>query len=371
MSGMRWAIAGGGTGGHVTPALAIAEEIQARGEEVFLLGSDYGLEKRLVPDAGFELVTLPARQVMGQGMLGRIRAAVMIVAGAFVARGLLRTRRPDVVVSVGGYASLPAVLAAVTLRIPVALVEPNAHPGRANLAMARFASRIFVHFDEAAERFGASLHDRVEQPGIPLRRALRKAFAAGGGSVRREPSKPLRLLVFGGSQGARQINEAMIEGATALERGAFAIFHQSGEADRERVERAYQAAGVDARVVAFESDMPQRYLEADLALCRSGALTVAELALAGLPALLVPYPFAADDHQAANARALARVGAAQVLPHRPLDTETVVQALVEIAAAPDALKGMSEAARSLARPDAATDIVRACAQLVGREGDRA
>ncbi|MDH3199252.1 MAG: undecaprenyldiphospho-muramoylpentapeptide beta-N-acetylglucosaminyltransferase [Candidatus Krumholzibacteria bacterium] len=359
---LQWAVAGGGTGGHVTPALAIAEEVAARGERVFLLGSPYGLETRLVPEAGFELIALPARQVMGQGLLGRLRAAVTIAAGCFAARSVLRKRRPNVVVSVGGYASLPAVVAAASLGIPVALVEPNAKPGRANRLMARFASRIFVQFEEAAATLGRRPGDpRVAPLGIPLRRALVEAFSPG--DARRQPSQPLHVLVFGGSQGATQINEAMMECANALRDGPFEVFHQTGEADRERVTAAYARAGLAATVVAFESDMPKRYREADVALCRSGALTVAELAMAGLPSLLVPYPFAADDHQAANAQALARAGAARVLPNRPLAASDVARALSELAAAPDTLIAMGESARALARPDAAARIVSACASL--------
>jgi UDP-N-acetylglucosamine--N-acetylmuramyl-(pentapeptide) pyrophosphoryl-undecaprenol N-acetylglucosamine transferase len=367
---MRFAVAGGGTGGHVTPALAIAEEITSRGDEVFLLGSPYGLETRLVPEAGFELITLPARQVMGQGIVGRLRAAVTIAAGCFAARKVLRQRRPQVVVSVGGYASLPAVIAAVTLGIPVALMEPNARPGRANRMMARFASRIFVHFEEAAAVLGRGANDpRLLRSGIPLRKALLAAFDEC--EKRRTPGFPLRVLVFGGSQGARQINEAMMECAGALRDGPFEIFHQSGDADRDRVAAAYAEAGLAATVVAFERDMPTRYRESDIALCRSGALTVAELAMAGLPSLLVPYPFAADDHQAANARALESVGAARLLPHRPLAASDVLDALSNLAASPDTLVAMGDAARQLARPDAAARIVDACAALVAGRKEQA
>jgi UDP-N-acetylglucosamine--N-acetylmuramyl-(pentapeptide) pyrophosphoryl-undecaprenol N-acetylglucosamine transferase len=362
---LRWAVAGGGTGGHVTPALALAERIAARGDEVVLIGSPYGLESRLVPEAGFELVTLPARQVMGQGLLGRLRALVTIAAGCFAARRLLAARHVDIVISVGGYASVPTVVAAATLRLPIALVEPNACAGRANRLVAPVASRIFTQFREAALSLGRSPEDpRVSTPGIPLRRSLVDAFRDAPG--REAPGEPIRLLVFGGSQGARQINEAMIEAAEELAAANVRVFHQAGEADRARVAEAYAKAGLDATVVAFESDMPRRYAESDLALCRSGALTVAELAMAGLPALLVPYPFAADDHQAANARSLETAGAARVLPSRPLRPDDIVEALRGLRAAPDTLRAMGEAASGLARAGAAEDIVNACAPLGAR-----
>ena len=357
-----WAVAGGGTGGHVTPALALAERFRARGDEVFLLGSPHGLETRLVPEAGFELVTLPSRQVMGQGVISRLRALVSIAAGCWVARGVLRARRARMVVSVGGYASVPAVVAAASLRIPVALVEPNARPGRANRLLARVASRLFVHFDEAAVTLSRGDDDRrLQHAGIPLRRALVDAFS--GGAARRTPGSLLHLLVFGGSQGARQINEAMMEAAQLLPADRLVVVHQSGEADRERVAAAYAAAGLDAEVVSFEPDMPSRYRSADLAICRSGALTVAELAMAGLPALLVPYPHAADDHQTANARALAEAGAARVLAGRPLSVPELVGEIQRLADAPQTLVAMGQAAAKLARPDAAERIVEACVAL--------
>jgi UDP-N-acetylglucosamine--N-acetylmuramyl-(pentapeptide) pyrophosphoryl-undecaprenol N-acetylglucosamine transferase len=249
------------------------------------------------------------------------------------------------------------VIAAVLRRIPIALVEPNAMPGRASRLAARFARGAFVQFEATARALRHA--GSVTVTGAPLRAALVAAFA--NAPPRRPPGKPLRLLVFGGSQGARQINDAMIEAAPRLPREGFSIFHQTGEADRERVANAYAAAGVAARVVAFERDMPARYAECDLALCRSGALTVAELAMAGLPALLVPYPFAADDHQSANARAVAEAGAAIVLPARPLVTDDLLRALAELAARPEQLIEMGAAAARLARRDAAARIVATCA----------
>jgi UDP-N-acetylglucosamine--N-acetylmuramyl-(pentapeptide) pyrophosphoryl-undecaprenol N-acetylglucosamine transferase len=364
MSGRRWAVAGGGTGGHVTPALALAERIAARGDEVLVFGSARGLESRLVPEAGFRLVVLPARQMMGRGAAARLAALPALAGACLSAWRILARERCEIVVSVGGYASVPAVLAAAARRLPVALVEPNAVPGRANRYAARLARRIFVGFEATAPRF-AGQRERVRVFGIPLRRALLAAFADGG--ARRRPEPPFRLLVFGGSQGARQINEAMLEAAPALKTLSLDIFHQTGEADRERVEAAYAAAGLSAQVVAFEPNMPARYRWADLALCRSGALTVAELALAGLPALLVPYPYAADDHQRANAEALAEAGAARVLDGVPLPGERLAAALGETLADADALQRMGAAAAALARPDAAERITAECAALAWQE----
>ena len=352
-----WAIAGGGTGGHVTPALAVAEAVAARGDAPFVLGGTRGLEGRLVPEAGFELVALPSGQIMGRGPLARLRGLWDTTRGIAAAWRELGRRRARVLVSVGGYASVPGVVAAALRRLPIALVEPNAMPGRANRLAARFARALFVQFPEAASALAGGAPPTV--CGAPLRRALVEAFRAA--PPRRAAGQPLRLLVFGGSQGARQINEAMIEIAPKLDPDGFQIFHQSGEADRERVAAAYAETDLPARVVAFEPDMPTRYAEHDLALCRSGALTVAELAMARLPALLVPYPFAADDHQTANARAAAEAGAAVLLDSRPLDPAALLEALSRFAAEPGRLHPMSEAAGALARPDAAERIAEACA----------
>ncbi|HEX5068332.1 MAG TPA: undecaprenyldiphospho-muramoylpentapeptide beta-N-acetylglucosaminyltransferase [Myxococcota bacterium] len=356
----RFAVAGGGTGGHVVPALALAERIRAGGHDVILIGSTRGLESRLVPKAGFELATLPAGQVMGRGLAARASAAVAIARGTLAAARLLRQRRIEIVLSVGGYASVPSVLAAAALRIPVALVEPNAQPGRANRLAASFARRIFVHFEEAAKRLGGGT--RVQVLGVPLREALVRAFAAA--PPRRAAEPPVHLLIFGGSQGARQLNDLMLNLAPRLDPALFEIFHQTGEADRERVAEGYAATKLRAEVVPFEPDMPRRYREADLALCRSGAMTVAELAMAGLPALLVPYPHAADDHQRANAQALSAAGAAVLLPAK-LDRDAVLGMLESLASQPEQLRAMSAAASKLARPDAAERIVESCLELLG------
>lgn len=354
---MNWVVAGGGTGGHVTPALALAERIRERGDDVLVMGGRLGLESRLVPEAGFELVTLPARQIMGRGLGARIAALPVLLGACAAAWRVLGRRRTQRVISVGGYASVPAVAAAALRRVPIALVEPNAVPGRANRAAARFATRIFTGFDNAA----AALSPRAVTTGIPLRRSLVETFR--GGSPRRTPAPPFHLLVFGGSQGARQINEALIAIAPQLDPERVEIFHQSGAADRERVAAAYTAQGIPAEVVAFEPDMPGRYRWADLAVCRSGALTVAELTLAGLASLLVPYPYAADDHQRANAQALAQVGAARLLDARPLEPDALFAALRALLEAPQELASMSSRAASLARPDAAERIVQECAAL--------
>ncbi len=364
--GRSWVIAGGGTGGHVTPAIALAEQIRGRGDSVIILGSERGLETRLVPDAGFSLVALPAKQVMGQSYAKRAAALVGMLRACAMAWKTLRTYRADIVISVGGSASIPAVVAALLQRLPLAVVEPNAIPGRANRLAARFARRIFVQFEETALHFeGHGGSGRVHNTGIPLRGDLLASFA--GGTARRAPTSPLRLLVFGGSQGARQLNDAMIAAAPRLDQHTIEIVHQTGEADRERVADAYAEAKLDAMAVAFETDMPARYRWADVALCRSGALTVAELSLAALPSLLVPYPYAADDHQTANARALEAAGAARLLDPESNLGESVADTLRALCRVEDSmadLQAMSAGASKLARPGASKQIVDECAALI-------
>ncbi len=374
--GRSWVIAGGGTGGHVTPALALGEELRRRGEQVLFIGSERGLEARLVPEAGFELVCLPSQQVMGRSVLGRARGALGILGSVGRARRELKRCGADAVLSVGGYAAMPAALAAATRRTPLFLVEPNAVPGRVNRLCARFARRVFVGFEAAGKALGGA-SARSECTGVPLRAGLVEAFAeagAAGSGGRRKPHAPFHLLVFGGSQGARQINRALMRAAPHLADLGVEVFHQAGEADREGVLTAYADAGLPVEVVAFEGNMPARYAWADIAVCRSGALTVAELALAGLPALLVPYPYAADDHQAANARELERAGAARRLEDVEDSDECgarLAGILGVLFAAPERLVAMGDAARSLARPEAAARIIDACEASLPAAGDAA
>jgi len=359
----RWVVAGGGTGGHVTPALALGERIAARGDQVLFLGGKRGLEKRLVPAAGFQLVALDARPFQGRSRAERAAVWLGLPRVVLAARRELRRFGAEIVVSVGGYAAVAPAIAAASLRLPLALVNTDAVPGLANRMAGRFAARVFVGFEAAApvfERPGAP--GRVRVTGVPLRRALVQAFAGAPG--RRVPEPPVRLLVFGGSQGARQLNEAMLAALPLLDLARLEIFHQTGEADRERVVAGYAAAGARAEVVAFEPDMPARYRWADVALCRSGALTVAELTLAGLPALLVPYPYAANDEQSANARELATAGAARLLPSKAFDANMLAHALGALLADPPQLRAMGERATKLARPHAAEDIIEECAGLL-------
>ena len=355
-------ISGGGTGGHVTPALALGEALQRQGERTLFVGTERGIEKRLVPDAGFELVTLDARPVIGRGPLARAAALLALARATLRARRLLRERGACLVIAVGGYASVPAALAAALSRIPVVLVNTDAVPGLANRVLARFATRVFVGWPGAAAAFGGGR--RVELSGVPLREALRRAFAASAREEKPRGDERLHLFAFGGSQGARQINEALLAALPALDPARLAVVHQTGESDRARVEAGWRAAGFDAVVTAFERDMPSRYRWADLVVCRAGAISVAELTLAGRPALLVPLAHVGGGEQFANAAELERAGAARVLDSRRLSHEEFTRELVALLEDPDRLREMGRRAAALARPDAADAIATACRALV-------
>jgi UDP-N-acetylglucosamine--N-acetylmuramyl-(pentapeptide) pyrophosphoryl-undecaprenol N-acetylglucosamine transferase len=360
---VRWAIAGGGTGGHVTPALALGQAARAAGEPCLFFGARRGMETRLVPEAGFELIALPARPVVGRGPLERTVALAALAASTLLAARALRAFRAECVLSVGGYAAVPASLAALVLRRPFALVEANARPGAAHRLVARFAALLFVEFEAAGRALaGSDLDRRVRPTGVPLRRELVDAFR--GAHAARPPAPPFRLFVCGGSQGARQINDALLAILPRLDPARFEIVHQTGEADRERVAKAYAEAKLPATVVAFERDMAARYRRADLVIARAGAITLAELALAGRPAVLVPLTHTGGGEQLENARERERLGAAIALDPARDTAEALREAIEELVAEPRRLLAMGAAAARLARPDAAERILAACRALV-------
>jgi len=368
MSAAPVVIAGGGTGGHVTPALALGEAYRSLGISPCFIGSARGIESRLVPQAGFELIQLDARPLVGRSAWQRVTGLLALVRSTASAWRVLRARRTELVISVGGYASAPAGLAAALARIPLALVNPDAVPGAANRLLARFAGLICVGFPGAAEALAKrAAPERVLVTGVPLREALRKAFADVA-PLEADPAAPRNLFVFGGSQGARQINDLMLAALPSLDPDNLRIVHQTGAEDRERVDAAYAAAGFQAEVLEFEPDMPQRYRWAQLVVCRAGAISVAELALSGRASLLIPLAHVGGGEQFANAAELAKRDAAQVLDSRQLGAEEFANALGALLADPARLAAMGREAAGLARPGAAEEIVGACESL--REGGR-
>jgi UDP-N-acetylglucosamine--N-acetylmuramyl-(pentapeptide) pyrophosphoryl-undecaprenol N-acetylglucosamine transferase len=357
--GPRILIAGGGTGGHIIPALAIADELKsAYGAKILFVGTARGLESRLVPQAGYPLDLIHVGQLNNVSLATRARTLLDLPLGLLQCIGLLRRFRPGVVIGVGGYASGPVMGAAILLGFPALAFEPNAVPGLANRLVGQRVKAAAVNFAPAARYFRGA-----QVTGIPVRTEFFHLAP-------RPTGMPPHLLVFGGSQGARVLNTTMPQIAATLLAGVpgLTILHQAGARHAESTLAAYQASGAPRdrwRVAAFLDDMPQRFAAANLVLARSGASTVAELAAAGKPAVLIPFPQAADDHQRRNAEVMAQAGAAELLPEADLTPPKLQQLLSGLLAHPETLRIMSDKARSLAHPDAAERIA-AMAMAIAR-----
>lgn len=352
------AIAGGGTGGHIYPALAIGDAWLAAepGADVFFVGTHGGLETKLVPQRGYEIETVAGSRLVGGGPVARLRGVVSLVRGVLAARRILRRRRASLVVGTGGYASGAALLAAWTLRLGTAVHESNAVPGFTNKVLGRLVRRVYLGFEAARASFPPA---RVRVVGNPVRAEI----AALPASRTRPDGRPWRVIVVGGSQGALFLNEEVPALLAALvARGVEVdVRHQVGKRDPEPVREAYATAGLQADVVRYIDEMAEAWQHADLAITRAGSGTVSELAAAGLPALLVPFPYAAGDHQFHNAQAFARAGAGICVRQRDWDTAAVAERLHIELMGPQRYPAAVEAARTLALPDAAAAVVRDCA----------
>jgi len=354
---MRAILAGGGTGGHVIPALAIAQQLQKDYEaEVLFVGTARGIENRLVPAAGFPLRLVQVGALKNVSLVTRLKTFLDLPRAVWESRRILSEFRPDVVIGVGGYASGPAMLAAVLRRVPTLVFEPNFVPGFANRLVAPLVSGAAVHFAETGRYFR-----RCEVTGVPVREAFFQIA-----DVNPANAKPT-LLVFGGSQGAQAINQVVIDSVAELRRrvSGIHIVHQTGERDYNDAQAAYASLGNCVEVYRFIDDMPSLFARASLLVCRSGASTVAEVTAAGKPAVFVPFPRAADDHQKRNAEALERAGAAVMLEESRLTCESLVEAVSGLISEPARLKKMGDAARGLSHPSAARDIAAMAARLAG------
>jgi UDP-N-acetylglucosamine--N-acetylmuramyl-(pentapeptide) pyrophosphoryl-undecaprenol N-acetylglucosamine transferase len=355
---MRVIIAGGGTGGHVIPALAIAQQLRKQfAAEVLFVGTARGIETRLVPQAGFPLELIKVGALKNVSLATRTKTMFNLPRALWTAGRMLNDFRPDVVIGVGGYASGPAMLAAIRRRIPTLAFEPNVVPGFANRLVARFVSAAAVHFEETCEYFRS-----CKVTGVPVREAFFQIAP-------KIPEGTPTLLVFGGSQGAHAINQAMVESLPGLRAKipALHIIHQTGQRDYEEVQAAYQRAEISAEVHKFIDDMPGAFARADLLVCRSGASTVGEITAAGKAAIFVPFPRAADDHQNVNARALERAGAAVVVEESNLEAAYLVDTIAALLNDPARLCSMSAAAKSLAHPKAVEEIAGMVKHLTQNE----
>lgn len=352
MSRCHIIIMAGGTGGHIFPGLAVAARLREHGAGVSWLGTPHGLENRLVQGAGIELDRVGIRGLRGRGLLGWLLAPLNVLRAMWQARHILRARRPDCVLSLGGYAAGPGGLAARVLGIPLVVHEQNAVAGLTNRVLARIAARVFTGFPGALK--GSAVSGNPVRAEIASMPAPEQRFSQRTGR--------LRLLVIGGSQGAAVFNDTV---PAALARLSVAqrpeVLHQTGNKQHQQTLENYKKAGVEADVVAFVDDMAAAWAGADLAICRAGALTVAELAAAGVPSLLVPFPHAVDDHQTINAHYLTEGGAAWMLPQAGFTAEAVA-AILETAERPALLK-MARNARERALPDAAEVVARGCLEV--------
>jgi UDP-N-acetylglucosamine--N-acetylmuramyl-(pentapeptide) pyrophosphoryl-undecaprenol N-acetylglucosamine transferase len=356
---LKVVIAGGGTGGHLFPGIAVAEEFAVRNprSRILFVGAGRPFEKEALARAGYPQRTIAIEGIKGRGVWSKCRAAMKIPGALFRSAGILADAQADLVIGVGGYAAGPVALAAWFKGIPVVLCEQNTVPGITNRMLFPIAKRVYVSFDHTRGRINPS---KKRVTGNPVRTPILEAGRVGP----KEDTK-FTLLVVGGSQGAHAINLAVMDALRHL-RGheTLRVVHQTGAEDREKVATVYLKAGIDAEVQAFFHDMASRYGQADLVVCRAGATTVAELTALGRAALFIPYRFAADNHQERNARALVDEGAAQMVLERDLTGTELARRLNTLVGDPGRLAAMATRSKMLGKPDAATTIVNDCYRLL-------
>ena len=355
---MRLLLAGGGTGGHLFPAIALAQRLlqEDATAQVQFVGTAQGLEARLLPKLGLPLATVDMAGVVGTGWRNKARLAPRLLKSLAQARAIIRRFNPDLIIGVGGYASVPVLLMAKALGIDYLIHEQNAFPGLSNRLLGRWAKRVCLSFPGSGEAFNPG---KILLTGNPLRSGLE--------DLPERLPRDGKLLIFGGSRGARAINAAVVEMLPRLKEWTDVpeILHQTGEDDLAMVRQAYAEAGFDPRqVVPFIDDMATAYTDARLVICRAGATTLAELTVGGRPAVLIPFPFAAGDHQTANARALAEAGAAELLPQTELSGDALALTVAALLADPQRLQQMADRARSLGQPGATEKILAECRALL-------
>ncbi|MBM4263788.1 MAG: undecaprenyldiphospho-muramoylpentapeptide beta-N-acetylglucosaminyltransferase [Deltaproteobacteria bacterium] len=354
---MRVMLAGGGTGGHLFPGLAVAREFQKRDgkTEIIFVGTQQGIEFRVIPKEGFRLETLTVKGMKGRGLRGLLDALVGVPASVLRSLSLISEFRPDCIIGLGGYASGPLLLAAKLKRVRSAIMEQNLRPGFTNKHLARWVDRVFTTYRDSAEYLPGA---HVVEAGNPVRWQKLPQVAR---------RNKFSLFVFGGSGGARRINFAVVEALqklTDLQNQLF-IRHQTGQADHAAIKAAYEKLPFEAAVTPFIDKMDEAFAQADLTICRSGASTVAELTVSGKAAILVPFPYAIYDHQRGNAEALEKEGAAEMILDQELSGERLAQRIRHYFSDRAGLEKMATAAKALGRPDAAARIVDECYALVG------
>jgi UDP-N-acetylglucosamine--N-acetylmuramyl-(pentapeptide) pyrophosphoryl-undecaprenol N-acetylglucosamine transferase len=367
---LRVVIAGGVTGGHLFPGIAIAQEFMARNAKnsVTFAGTDRPFETSVLSETGFGHMAITAQGIKGLGFMKKIMSVLKIPRGIVESVLFLNRFRPDIVVGVGGYAAGPVALGAWLLGIKIVLHEQNILPGITNRILSRFAQRIYVSFTDTIPFLNG---EKAHFTGNPVRREILQCAEdvrdrdSAEFEVVPEQKRPFKILVIGGSQGAKSINTAVIDAIGQIKaKHAFYFVHQTGIQDEKRVKEAYARHGISNTVKSFFSDMARQYRHADLVICRAGATTVAEIAVIGKGVIFIPFPYAADNHQALNAQTLARKGAAEMILEKDLDGKKLAGRIGYYASNPETLKTMADNVRRFGNPDAARDIVDDCYRLV-------
>lgn len=353
---MRVIIAGGGTGGHLYPGIAVAEEIyrQEPDSDVLFVGTKTGIESRILPKEGYKLEIIPAGGVVNKDIFSKFISFMKMTGGFFKSFFVLSSFKPDIVIGVGGYASAPMLSAAALIRFPTMIMEQNLYPGTTNRFLSRIVDRVVVAFD-GSEKF---FNRKVDVLGNPVRRGIKECKYITG--------RTFTVFIFGGSQGSHAINKGIVESLEYLqeESGQISFLHQTGEKDYAWVDESYKKAGITAEVAPYVYNIIDMYGKADIVICRAGATTIAEITASGRPAILIPYPHAAHDHQRTNAEYMQSRGSAEVIPEKDLSGKILADKIKYFMYNRDRLKEMAEKCSGLYRQNSAHDIVKLCKFLV-------
>lgn len=353
---MRAIIAGGGTGGHLYPGIAVAEEIyrQEPDSAVLFVGTKTGIESRILPKEGYRLEIIPAGGVVNKNMISKLTSLMKITGGLIKSFFVLRRFKPDIVIGVGGYASAPMLSAAAIMRYPTMVMEQNLYPGTTNRFLSRIVDRVVVAFD-GSEKF---FNRKVDVLGNPVRRGITDCKYNTG--------LTFTVFIFGGSQGSHAINKGIVESLEYLQKesGQIRFLHQTGEKDYAWIDESYKKAGVTAEVVPYVYNIVDMYGKSDIVICRAGATTIAELTASGRPAILIPYPHAAHDHQRTNAEYMQTMGSAEVILEKDLSGKILADKIKYFMYNRDRIKEMAEKSSGLYRQNSAHDIFKLCKFLV-------
>lgn len=358
---MNILIAGGGTGGHLFPGMAIAGELMRKdpANRIVFIGTKQGIEYRILPKSGYPLWTITVKGFKGKGLLNKIKALLCIPLSFAQSVYYIRKNQTDIILGLGGYISFPAIIAGKVMGIPAVIHEQNSYPGLSNRLLGKIADRIFISSRESASYFSRK---KTVFTGLPIRPEFIKSSPV-------QKNRQFTILVIGGSQGSRQINQAVMEALPKLApmKERICFIHQSGESDRKTLLAHYRQNSIPAEVYGFIDDMYNCYRKADLVISRAGASALAEIALCGKASILIPYPYAANNHQEINARDFVEEGAAVMIPARRLDGDKLASVIINLENRPEQISRMAEQARSLSKPKAAERIADECYKLAEKK----